>query len=127
MLLKIIFLLLLPVFSISCTTKQIKVQEERPFPSKDAYYMYILGYNAEKEGKWEDALEYYNKALKMDPLSAYLKTQISYVLLRTGKVADAISLAEEIIKTEPDYTPAVMLLGDLCSSPTRTEEPIKNE
>src|SRR4030042_2161854 len=123
--LKIIIFLLLPLFIVSCTAKHVRVQEERPLPSKDEYYMYILGYNAEKEGRWEEALEYYNNALKTDPSSAYLKTQSSLMLLRTGKVADSISLAEEIIKTEPDYIPALMLLGELYNSQKRPEESIK--
>src|SRR4030042_182783 len=122
MFLKIIPLLLLSVFTISCTAKQVKVLEEKPIPPKDAYYQYILGYIAEKEGKWEDAFEYYNAALKMDPSSSYLKTQISYMLLRTGKVTEAISLTEESIKTEPDYIPALMLLGELYNSQKRSEE-----
>jgi predicted Zn-dependent protease len=116
MLLRIIPLLLLPFFIISCAEKQVKVLEERPIPSDNAYYQYILGYTAEKEGNWEDAIEYYNKALKEDPSSAYLKTQISSMLLRTGKVTEAISLAEEIIEKEPDYVPALMLLGEIYNS-----------
>lgn len=100
------------VFTASCTPEQVKVQKEQPPPSKDAYYLYILGYNAEKEGKWEDALAYYNKALGEDPSSAYLRTQISYMLLRTGKITEATSLAEDVVKTEPDYVPALLLLGN---------------
>jgi len=41
----------------------------------------MLGYFAEKEGKWEDAIGYYNKALESDPSSPYLRTQICYMLL----------------------------------------------
>jgi len=122
MLLRIIFLLLLIFFTASCTPEQLKVQKEQPPPSKDAYYLYILGYNAEKEGKWEDALAYYNKALAEDPSSAYLRTQISYMLLRTGRITEATSLAEDVVRTEPDYVPALLLLKELYGSKKRPEE-----
>ena len=119
------WLLLLLMFAVSCAAKPVSVRLTKPFPSADAYYFYLLGYSAEKEGKWEDAIGYYDKALKLDLSSSYLRIQISYVLLRAGKVSEAMSLAEEVVKKEPDYIPALMLLGELYNSQKRSEESIK--
>jgi len=119
------YLLFLSLFAFSCTPNQTIVQRERADPSDEAYYLYILGYNAEREGRWEDALTYYNQAIDLDPSSPYLKTQIVSVLLRTGKVKEAVSLVEDIIRTEPDYIPALMLLGELYNSQKKFEESIR--
>jgi tetratricopeptide (TPR) repeat protein len=83
MLFRIIVFLILPILVISCAANKAQVIAERPLPPEEAYYSYILGYSAERDGKWEDALKYYNDALDLDPSSSYLKTQIGYVLLRT--------------------------------------------
>jgi len=123
---KILFLLLLLALSGSCApSNQVARQPEKPSPPQDAYYLFMLGYNAEKEGKWEEAITYYNKALQLDPASSSVKTQISYVLLRTGKIKEALSMAEDTIKTDPDYVPALMLLGELYNSQKRSEDSIK--
>jgi len=89
---KILLLLIITCLS-ACAAPQVKAQEEKPLPSKDAYYSFLLGYGAEKDGKWEDAVEHYREALGHDPSSVYLKTEISFVLLRLGKVSEALSSA----------------------------------
>ena len=79
-------LLILPVlFVFSCAQIFRTEPAESPDIPKEAYYHYILGYEAELSGKWETALNNYSEALKIDPTSPYIRTQISYVLLRTGK------------------------------------------
>jgi tetratricopeptide (TPR) repeat protein len=122
---ELILFLILPFLVFSCAAGPAAVHKERAEPPEEAYYLYILGYSAEREGRWEDALKYYNQALDLDPSSPYLKTQISGVLVRTGKMTDAISLLENIITTEPDYVPALMLLGELYNSQKKFEESIR--
>ena len=128
MLIRYILFLLLPICALSCAVKHATVQtmqEESRIPPKDASYEYILGYLAEKEGNWEDSIAHYKKALRKDPSSAFLKTQISSMLLRTGEVKEATVLAEEILENNPDYVPALMLLGELYNSQKKTDEAIK--
>jgi len=121
-----LFLVLLLALTASCApSNQVARQPEKPSPPQDAYYLFMLGYNAEKEGKWEEALTHYNKALQLDPSSSSVKTQISHVLLRTGKIKEALSMAEDTVKADPDYVPALMLLGELYNSQKRSEDSIK--
>ena len=65
----LILYLILLIFIFSCTTKQVAIKKERLDPPDEAYYLYILGFTAEKEWKWEDALKYYQMALDLDPSS----------------------------------------------------------
>ena len=119
-------LLMLPVlFIFSCASIFRAEPPKSPDIPKEAYYHYILGYEAELSGKWEDALNNYSKALKIDPASPYIRTQISYVLLRSGKIPDAIAMTEETVKANPDYVPALMLLGELYNSQKNTDKAIR--
>ncbi|MBS1233388.1 MAG: hypothetical protein H6R42_1042, partial [Nitrospirae bacterium] len=120
-----LFLLFFSLFVTSCATQQVKPSAEKALPPEEAYYLFLSGTVAEKEGKWEDAIEYYNKALEKDPASSSLKLQISYLLLRTGRINEAIARTEEIIKQEPDYIPALLLLAQLHNSQKRSEDAIK--
>src|SRR3989304_2976926 len=101
-------LLILPVlFVFSCAPIFSAEPPESPDIPKEAYYHYILGYEAELSGNWEGALDNYSEALKIDHASLYIRTQLSYVLLRTDRIPEAIAMAEETVKTNPDYVPAL--------------------
>jgi len=86
---------------------------------------YILGYQAEIEGRWAEALKYYEEASKLDPASPYLKVQIGRILLRTGKVKSATEKIEEVTKNYPDYLPALRLLGQLYNGRKKTDDAIR--
>ena len=64
---------------VSCASAKIDLRTERKEPAKEAYYDYILGYEEELSGDWDNALQHYDKALKHDAGSGYLKTRISYI------------------------------------------------
>ncbi|MDI6801968.1 MAG: tetratricopeptide repeat protein [Thermodesulfovibrionales bacterium] len=101
------------------------LKEETPSYAATAYLEYLVGYEAELNGKWEDALRHYSNALKLDPSSAYLKTQINYMLVRLGKIKEALSGLEEVSDKHPDYAPALMLLGELYNSQKRIDDAIR--
>lgn len=117
-----VLLLLIAVFMVSCVSAPEKSQKERAEPPSGAYYEYMRGYEAELSGDWEEALKHYREALSLDPTSNYLRTQISYIYLRTGKVQEAIDTAETVIKSDPNYTPALMLLAQMYNSQKRLDE-----
>src|SRR5512147_1299345 len=96
-------LVLIVVIAVSCASTPMKPQQKAAEPSYAAYYEYMLGYEAELSGDWEEALKHYGDALVFDPTSGYLRTQISYMYLRTGKVQEAIDMAETVVKSDPNY------------------------
>jgi len=54
--------------------------------SEDAYLYYILAAEAEMDANWEEALRNLRLALREDPESAYLKTEISKVYSSMGEM-----------------------------------------
>ncbi|MCG2720682.1 MAG: tetratricopeptide repeat protein, partial [Thermodesulfovibrionales bacterium] len=122
---RVLCLIAVAVFIVSCGGKEALKQERPPLPSEGAYYLYILGYEAEKEGKWEEAIESYRRALDLDPASSYLKTQISAMLLRMGKISEAVTIAEDVLDADPKYINALMLLGELYNAQKKTDQAIE--
>src|SRR5208283_3367814 len=78
-----------------------------PKDAARSYLECILGYESEIDGNWEDALSHYKAALKTDPSSIYLKTQISSMMVKLGRYDEATALLEEVVKTNPEYVPAL--------------------
>jgi len=85
---------------------------------------YLLGYDNELHGKWEEALNNYTNALKYDISSSYLKTQVGRMLVKLGKIPEAISTFESIIRETPDYVPAMIYLAELYNSQKRVDDAI---
>jgi tetratricopeptide (TPR) repeat protein len=117
-------LIIAAIFLASCNAQGIRAAKDRHVPPERAYYEYAVGYEAELSGDWEAALKHYAEAQKLDPESSYLKTQISTVYLRMGRIGEAINTVEDVIKKEPDYIPALKLLGQLYSSQKRLDDAI---
>jgi tetratricopeptide (TPR) repeat protein len=82
-------------------------------PEANPYLEYLLGHQAELVGRWEDALEHYSRALKIDEGSPHVATQIGHMLIRLGRIQEALSRLEEITHAHPAYVPALLLLGQL--------------
>src|SRR5512143_4100450 len=99
-----VLILALAGLMLSCASPEVKGQqgapEPLPEPPAGAYYEYLLGYEAELSGDWDEALKHYNEALRLDPSSYYLKTQMSYIYLRTGRVQDAIKTMEDVARSD---------------------------
>ena len=137
---KKLLLLLISLTLVSCVTPAVIKKpdtgtvaetvktKEAVIPStanEESSLNYILGYQAEMEGRWAEALKYYEEASKLDPVSPYLKVQTGRILLRTGKVKTATEKIEEVIKAYPDYLPALRLLGELYNGQKKTADAIR--
>lgn len=121
---KIITLLfLIPITACSFVTKE-NVSTKTPV-NKEAYYNYVLGYEAELSGKLDEALKLYSSVLELDPESLYVKIQMAYVHLRKGDIQKAVSLAEDVLKAKPGYIPGLILLGEIYNSQKNTDSAIK--
>ncbi|MCI0469801.1 MAG: tetratricopeptide repeat protein [Nitrospirae bacterium] len=92
---------------------------------QDSYLEYMLGYEAEIDAKWDEALTHYSKALKIDPTSDYLKIQVSLMLVKLGRINEALPALEDVVRNHPDYLPALTLLGELYNSQKRVDDAIR--
>jgi tetratricopeptide (TPR) repeat protein len=122
---KWLIFIVLTVLVASCSVKHTKGVENIPVPHNyQADYFYMLGYEAYLTYEWEDAVKNYRKALEYDPASSYLKTQLSYALYHADDLSGALSLAEDAVKADPNYVPALELIGNIYNKQKRTADAI---
>ena len=83
-----------------------------------AYYHYSLAHMYEEEitayGRSEltsKAIEEYRAAIEADPSSEYLTSALAELYAKTGRIRDAVTEAQDIIKRDPGNLEAHKLLG----------------
>jgi tetratricopeptide (TPR) repeat protein len=83
-----------------------------------AYYHYALAHYYEdmatNYGRSEyatQAVEEYKLALNADPTSQFLNNGLAELYFKTGKIKDAISAAQDLLKADPNNVDAHKLLG----------------
>jgi tetratricopeptide (TPR) repeat protein len=83
-----------------------------------AYYHYALAHMYEEEitayGRSEltsKAIEEYRAAIEADPSSEYLTSALAELYAKTGRIRDAVTEAQDIIKRDPNNLEAHKLLG----------------
>jgi len=88
-------------------------------PRAAAYYHFSLGHLYAElaaahgfRGEYVNrAIENYKLALKADPGSSILIEELSDLYLQSGRLRDAVSEAEDLVKQNPDHLDARRLLG----------------
>lgn len=88
---------------------------DKTYNQSCSYLYFLLGNRAELYHEPEQALAAYQKALECAPETEYLETKIPLMLIRSGKVEEAISSLEEKIAQTPDQRGLVILLANLYS------------
>lgn len=122
------------IFIISCSQTGVQSRTSSPTPKApsrtesgvraDVYYDYLSAqfYLAEKQ--IDKAVEAYTSALKKDPTSPILLTELATLNIRQGNIDTALRLAEEATTYDPGYEPAHMLLGQLYAGLGRNSRAI---
>lgn len=85
-----------------------------------AYYHFTLAHTYEEQmaayGRSDlvnKAIEEYRLALEADPASEYLSSGLAELYARTGRIRDAVSEAQDILKRDPQNLEAHRLLGHI--------------
>jgi len=83
-----------------------------------AYYHYSLAHLYEemavaysRQDYFSKAIDHYKLAMRHDPNSAFLNSELADLYRRTGRLRDAVTEAEEILKRDPSNLDARRLLG----------------
>jgi len=83
-----------------------------------SYYHYALAHMYEEQiavyGRSDlvsKAIEEYRLAIEADPTSEYLTSGLAELYAKTGRIRDAVSEAQDILKRDPDNLEAHKLLG----------------
>lgn len=88
-----------------------------------AYYNFAMGHlYAElasihgNRGDYVDkAIEHYKQALKADPSATFLAEELTDLYMQSGRLREAVSEAEEMLKQNPDNLDARRMLGRIYS------------
>ena len=85
-----------------------------------AYYHFTMAHTYEEQmaayGRSDlvsKAIEEYRLALEADPTSEYLSSGLAELYARTGRIRDAVSEAQDILKRDPQNLEAHRLLGHI--------------
>src|SRR5262249_57709103 len=73
-----------------------------PDPRSDAYYSYTIAQMNVQAGRFKDAVPYMKAAIKKDPNSAALWTQLAQLLMRADNVDQAVTPARPAVELAPD-------------------------
>jgi len=78
-----------------------------------SYFYFLWGRYAELTGRYNEALEAYEKALICDPSADYISRKLPVLLLRLDRDQEAGDQLQKYLKTHPSATGARMLLAKI--------------
>ena len=106
--------------SISAKTAEADQSAPRKVDKAAAYYHFTMAHMYEEEmaayGRSDlvtKAIEEYRLAMEADPTSEYLSSGLAEIYARTGRIKDAVSEAQDILKRDPKNLEAHRLLGHI--------------
>ncbi len=96
-----------------------RAQLRRRSDKAAAYYNFSMGHlYAELAGVYGNrseyvgkAIDYYKQALKLDPGASFLFEELTDLYIQSGRLKDAVTEAEDILKHEPNNLDARRILG----------------
>ena len=74
---------------------------------------FLVGRDLEMEGRLQEALEAYTRALSKDPESVYLLKRAAELSARQNRLSEAVVYAERALELEPDNQGVRLFLGTL--------------
>jgi S1-C subfamily serine protease len=88
------------------------------YPENDAF-LFKLAAVYERLNLLDDAVQAYQRALKLEPTSGIGWTGLGGTLAKLKRFAEAEDAAKQAVKQSPDYGPAWVLLGKMYSEESR--------
>lgn len=82
----------------------------------------LLGEIARHTGDLQAAVDLFSKASVVDPKDALASFRLSTVLLRMGRLDDAIGALRSAVQVRPNFVEALCLLGDVLQSSGHAQE-----
>jgi len=90
-----------------------------------SYFYFLWGTHAEFEGKYDEAVDAYEKALVCDPGAQYIRHKLPLLHLKKEDTEQAIVLLEESVNGDPQDSASRMLLARLLVQQKKIKRAIK--
>src|SRR5579859_6014428 len=74
-------------------------------------YSELAGAFGNRSDYTNKAIDYYRQAMKLDPSAAFLSEELTDLYIQAGRIKDAVSEAEDLLKQNPNNLDARRLLG----------------
>jgi tetratricopeptide (TPR) repeat protein len=88
--------------------------------SKDDY----MGYSALNEGRSKDAIQFFEKVLKVDDKDEMIFYNFAAALFNDGQYQRADSVLKKGLEINPEFEPILMYLGNIAKSQNKPDEAI---
>ena len=116
--LTLIVIIIIISFSSGCTSVEKKAQpsSKKPitsFAPDSSYYFFTKAQIARKKGNFEKAIEYLEKAIKIDPGSIYLKRELALLYAQQKNKRKALLIISNILENNPDDVETLILSGKI--------------
>jgi len=82
----------------------------------DAPYYFLVGRYLEGEGKVDEAVAAFRKAIELDPKSAEPRAELAALYARQDKASEAIDAAEDALKVDAKNREANRVLGSVLAA-----------
>lgn len=116
-------------FGLVCTLAWSGSAQDRPAAAKQpdkhaaAYYNFAMGHMyAELAANYgyrsdyvDKAIDHYRAAIEADPAASYISEELTDLYMQSGKLRDAVTEAEEMLKRDPENLDARRMLGRIYS------------
>lgn len=80
----------------------------------------------ESQGNWALALASYKKVTELNPTDPAARFNYALALSKSGRLDEAISQGDQVLKMRPNHQPTLLLLGDLYSRKGNWEKAKQN-
>ena len=87
-----------------------------------SYFYFLLGKNGEGNGRYPEALEFYQKALACDPQADSVIRALALYYTRMGRREEAVQLLDRLLVTQPNDLDILTLKGNLHAAMGQAEE-----
>src|SRR5260370_35229027 len=74
-------------------------------------YSELAGACGNRSDYTNKAIDHYRQAMKLDPSASFLSEELTDLYIQAGRIKDAVSEAEDLLKQNPDNLEARRLLG----------------
>lgn len=106
--LRTIFLFIIVLALISCVSSQKKLQKER---EKDPHYQYNIGLYYLDNGDPDEAIEYFNKSLALNPRNFLVFNALGFSYSMKGDLRQSMKYFQKCLEVNPTFTEAHNNIG----------------